>query len=118
MKSSTNKMIPSHPPVALSTLPLSTHSPIPVLNDSFHFFSKIVLKITPVFGVLCSNRCAKICMYFFIQREYDRRRKAFSAEFRDKTTDGVGGCIRPYEGCAGGWVNGRGQGQPVGWVRF
>ena len=43
-----------------------------ILNESFHFFSKVVLKIHLVFAILCSNRCARICMYFFIQRSAGR----------------------------------------------
>jgi hypothetical protein len=39
------------------------------INGSTHFFSKVVLKIAPVLSVLCSNECAKICTYFFIQAE-------------------------------------------------
>ena len=40
------------------------------LNDSFHFFSKVVLKIHPVFALLCSNpMCRNLHVFFYSKEE-------------------------------------------------
>ena len=50
------------------TIPQTAPTELENIKRFISFFSKVVLKIHPVFALLCSNRCAEICMYFFIQR--------------------------------------------------